>query len=476
MSGLGISAWLDKMDTASAPSKRRKNYFDWKKKGEAHIWLHIRSEFEVLWIHNFQIPDEIDERDEVTGEKTGNKTKILRFTRHISLDSHKVNLDQNFRDPEDNPQTPPLHDPFLLLKEWIYRQVKSGRMASDQQVFEWHDPKTRSSFGSYAGIMCGIVKSKDFKQKLGSRRTGILVFIDDDDIKSGLKLDTNVPWGVMKGMTETIIQERKSKGDEAGDPMISPYCFCWEYNKNARLAEMYKVFRYDRAQYTQEIADLMALDPIDINEYRTVNPTAERIKIRAAFEAAAKIDLPYDQLFSEDPRERATLLRGNVTAMPIISAPRVPVAPGPKAPAHVPAIVQPATTAPVAAVTTSPKAPARRKKVEQPPPPPIESFACEDCEAQGVTTMLEARPGTVKCPVCKATYQIDGDENPSTPPMTQSVPSTRSIPSPAQVAATNAKIDTSPKCWACGTILVPGSSTCPSCSVEASDDVPEAWG
>jgi len=422
--GRGGSAWLSK----------------WKEAGKIVVWLHPKSSPVKVYAHSFIVEDEIKD------DETGKKKKILRFPKFVGPDSPEVYDKQFFRNRDHGgPERAPDRDPFLILREWLRVKCEANELAHDDVVFEWTDHKNSSIIKWTAGELSGLVKTgkRNFNHTLTAKCEYILAVVDDAHPDKGTQIarESNL---LGQRLREEIKNQIESDGDD-GNPEINPYAFKWTFDGSVAIASMYGVSRFNRAKLTDEIREVFAADPPDIAKYAEVHPD-DMTKIRAAFEAAAQIDLPLDQIFSEDPAVRRAILRGDVVKSGGTAGRRAP--------------------ARETKTDDDEPAPRARKKVER-AEPDAERIPCDECGHP----ML---PTEAKCPKCGAEYEVDGDEKPAA----------TSKPAQSKPAATKAKPadddddDDAPEkaCWSCGSKNIKknadGDEICGNCGVDIGDDIP----
>jgi hypothetical protein len=433
---MGIDDFLTK---DPGGNRRRGNFFSWKEKKSAVIWLAIGAKINYAYQHTFPREDEIDVEE--NGMKK--KKRILRFDRFISPDSDKINRDQHFREkklPGAPMQTPPDLDPFLITREYLRSAIDRGVIAPDTVVFEFWDPKANQGMGGMIQWRAGYLSRHVDRGKvywnvsIDSKLQYTFLVVDNEDLDAGVQI-AQEGQGIGDGVRELMKQQIDSLGEDKGNPFKSPYAMKWSFNPNAgKPADMYSVYRFDRAEYTETIYKAIAEyeELPDVSKLVTPQPE-DMTKIRASMQTSMRIELPLDMIFSTEKTDRMAVMRGEVrggggavVAAPRSTATAVPATtggvarptgtagvarPGAQAPqggAPAPAAVQ--TPAPVAQAaapgssTPSTGIPSRRKKVEAapPPPPPVETIPCDDCGHAMLAT-------DTKCGGCGAVYEVEAD-------------------------------------------------------------------
>lgn len=438
MTGIGLSAYLNESSEDGKGTGGGNYVGNWKDKGHVIYWLHTAVLPVTTWSHSFLELAEFDEKDK-DGVKTGQKKQVMRYPRFNSPDPKEVHANQFFRDKgTDRMRTPPQRDVFLILREYLRLLGNRNLLPLDQVVFEWQKPKDRSIESWRVGELSGIVKrgQSNFGHSLDTKYEGIYLVVVDGEVGKGLRIAREGKL-LCEKIRELVRDEIDSNGVDAGDPTLSPYAIKCIYTKDASPANSYRAIRYNSAEYTQEIYDLITKqdDLPDIAEMVRVQ-TDDDVKIRAAMEAACQIELPFDLLFG-DLQARRSVYDGDCappartttsgTTAPAAAPARPPATPGaarppatgarppaaaarpagpkppPGAKAPTPAPAAPAAAAAPAATPTPGSG--RRRIVDAPAPPPqpaVEMIPCDVCSEP-----MDAKADT--CPKCGAKYQVDAD-------------------------------------------------------------------
>lgn len=491
MAGMGLSDFLGSNPGGGG---RRGNFLSWKDSGSVVIWLHTQAKIGYAYTHQFMVEDEYEDRE------TGKMKAVLRFPRFVSTEPLQVLQEQYFRDKTtDRMKLMPNHDPFLLLREWLRVQVRAGTIAPDTVVFEWFDPKNNQIIRWHAGDLSGLEKRSKlhWNHSIDAKLQYVMCVVDDANPGAGILIAQETQ-AIGDKLREEIRRQMDSRGDDAGNPTVEPYAFKWKFDKNTKNPnDVYSVFRYDKAVCTDEIWNLIANTEAPDTSRLTTPQEGDAEKIRAAFERAARIDLPLDLIFSPDAADRRAAAEGagsgsaNPSRAPARGAgspaipagtggARRPAAQGPRTagggnPPGRPSAGQdgPRTgqergqAAPRAAAPApaSPGPQTRRRRVEdpKPPPPPVEDeIPCEDC---GV--MMS--PTATDCPGCGAQYDVEPDAG--APPPRPVTPGPRRPPSTthADVAQDATGTDFAP-CWSCGSIDINfATSRCNACGMSQNE-------
>lgn len=404
-----------------------------RKRGEAWIWLSKATAPTVAypkWSHAFIVHG-------VRKDDDGVEVKCLRFPRYVSPEARVVNEQQHFRDDNDAMRVPPLKDPFLLLREVLRRRVRSGELDASAVVFEWKNPSDGELIEWHAGHLSRLEDrtKKTWGHSLDTKLEWIFVIVDNEDPEAGPQIVT-VPKLLGDCMRATIKAEMDSNGVEDGNPFINPYCFKWVFDENAKkMTDMYTAHRYNKAKLTDEV-----LEAIESTDYADPAPmivpsAGDKDRIRAAMEAAAQIDLPWDEIFVDAWEDDATEF--DPAKMDAEKPPQKSNAAGGRS---------------------------RRKKKEPEADKGYDPVPCDECR-------YPMHPQWPHCPSCGTEYEIDGD--PIDPP--------RSLEELKQKRAQGEKPDATPKggakgkkepentaqqCWSCGADIADGADHCDNCGID----------
>ena len=526
MSGLGLEDFLNQSQRGGKAILER-----WKEAGSIIVWPHVGAMIASQGImrrfsHTFLIEDEVEDKDRPDRMKM-----ITRYPRFVCPDSDVIaDAGAKWRDKKtgvhnaltDGPRV--VTDPFIIVREHLFHMVKNDLLSTDQTVFSWADHKTRGRIEWMAGHITGHVERgrDNFGANLDAKCEYIFIVVQNEDPGAGptITFETKTLGDAVRKLFK---DEMESNGDK-GDPRSHPYAMKWTYDKHAKTPALsYTAARYNRAECSDAIWDAMNTEEWpDASKY-AVAQEGDMEKIREALEKATQIDLPLDEIFSEDPDVRLKVANGNYAksmrsgvsssagAARQPSQERVPPAPqgtGATRPPTRPGADVPATrgaaparqttqadreppqrTAAAPAPATEPAPQSRRKKVEKPEPEPVKapepSEPTEPCENCGHPMLLTES----KCPKCGTEYEVVTDEeapdvfdeaiekqevrNGATRPSAER-PSTSS-------GATRPTAKASPQagtkaCWSCSSTDLhkdkDGKIVCASCGIDQGDDMP----
>lgn len=462
-------------------------FFNWRKEGKAEIWLSTRAKLAYpLWSHIFPIHAVIEEDDGKGGKK---EKEIIRRPRWVSPDPEVIHKEQYFRWKESDAgcpagavgemKKPPIVDPFLLLREWLRREILAGRLSEETVVFRWENPNPREWEQKIeewrAGRLAKLVESnkKTWSHSLDTKLEYLFVIVDNNHPEAGTMI-TREAKAVGEAMQKEITAQIESNGRDAGNPLVTPYCFRWTYDENARsFNDKYAVYRFNKAKLTDEVRDLIQDPDFPDPTPQTQWNQGDKARIRQAFMDAAQIGLPYDELFldawkDEDPSEFAFGHNAPTNANKTMGGDDDD---GGSVNTKGPPTGKPASS-------TRKKSGGRRKAKKEPDPkkepePTFEVIPCDECGYP-----MHERWNA--CPECGQPYEVEG-ENMKPPPIekleaagwkkkhapAEPEPEPDDAPEPAASSSSDAD-----ECWACQTPITPDDERCPGCNIDLGDDLP----
>jgi hypothetical protein len=462
MAGLGLDEFLNH----DADTGRRKYVKKWQEEGELVWWMNTRAMFAYSrYVHTFPSFD--------TGkDDKGNEYEYLKFGRYVSPDVDLINRDQFFRDEDtDLLRTPPVKDPFLLLREWL-RSNDCG-LGLDDVVFRWENPnpKKREIIEWTRGEMTRLTErgQSNWNHSLDSKLEYMFVGTLHDEPGEGNQIitGTKVLGDALRKMIE---EQRDSKGRDEGNPLITPYAIKFKYDKRSKNPmKAYSVAPYERAELTPEIRESIMSSDFPNPEIDTQPRKGDKERLRAAMYDAAQVELPWDEIFvdaweddpSFDPSEFGER-RKTPTSASSSAQTRADNTAQTRQRAPSGAVSKPSTgggpktrTAPSTAPSTANGAPAKQVEQEQTQrrrrkEPEVPQEPCEGCKVPFPVT-------ATKCPNCGMEYEVTEDDEEPAAPAHNGVVASAGTP-------------TGIECWSCGGEVRNGR--CGACGIDASDDIP----
>lgn len=459
-SGLGLAGFLGHGNRGDAGGWLHN---DWKKRGHVDTWLHTQADIYPCWQHRFIF-------EEVTEEDDGKVVRKLRYPRFLSPEPEIVLSGQYFRQKKKDLTTPlekvPTEDVFLLLREWLL--LHRTDLSENTVIFEWWDHDAREKVQWLKGQLTGEMErgKRTRGHTLNAAMEYLFTIADNDDLTTGVML-ARATKSLGDAIKKVIGDERKSKGDDEGNPLHSPYCIRWEYNAAAKRAQdYYAALRYDRVEYNNAVFQVITGTDFPDGSQHASPRDGDLVKIRAYFEAAAKIKLPLDALFSDDIDVRTSLALRPTSAPPRRAQSSGGggsngVKPPPRSGAR--------TSAPSQAPSGSRSrrrvaAPAPAPAPEPAPEPEEELLPCDNCGKDMPAT-------ATKCDNCGQVYQFDDQAPDASPPAPDA---SASQPQPEPQADSRPASQPDPGAVSCvmcnGGPVVDG--TCKGCGMDQGDDIP----
>lgn len=440
--GLGLASFLNHNEGSS-----RKFLKDWKKAGSIIIWLYTRADIAwASWNHPFIMYGTYK-------DKEGNEIECLKYPRFVSPDLEAVHQNQYFRNEDDTLQVSPALDPFIRLREWLRLECD---LPLDTVVFRWENPNPRPGKNPIIewrrGHLARLVDrgQANFGASLDTKLDYFFVVTDNEKPAEGCQIVRGTKL-LGDRMKEEIRQQIESNGD-LGNPLMNPYAIKWVYDADARSPmDSYKAFRFNNAVLTDQIKESITNSEYPDPSQDCKPRDGDKAKIRAAMEAAAQIEIPWDQIFvpewTDEEKAETSALSSQASSQGAANSQ------GATTPSSSQASSQGASQ--VTGATSGPKTRYRKKKTT-PKPPPVEMIKCDDCD--------EMLPVTAaKCPKCGAEYEVD-ETPPAEPEPRVSTPTETETATPAPSSGGDEK------CWSCGGFVVDGK--CTQCGLEAGDDIP----
>jgi hypothetical protein len=447
MSGLGLAGFLGHTGGSGGKAGWLRRWVDSKRPSSCDVWLAAKGSFHPIYKVGFMFED-------LTEDDNGRVERKLKFPKFVSPEPEIVLEHQYFRLEKKNMKTPlerpPTECPFLLLREWLL--LHRTDLPPDAVIFEWIDRTTdgvKTIQWRKGDLTLETPKDKrNWRASLSPKLGYMISVVDNENRGDGIVL-TEIGKGLADATRAVIRREIENLGADEGNPLKNPYAIRWKYRPDETPMKKYDALRLSRVEYDEDVYKLINADPPDIDPY--VNPRDDDpVNIRAYMQAHAKIDLPLDQLFSDDVDVRAALAQLPTTARraaPPAKDRSTPAGGGARPPADAP---------PTDGVRRR-----RKKKKEEPPPPPAEeTIPCDDCK-------VAMSPTASECPnpKCDAEYDVDPEPAPSAgarAPEREEAPAAAAPPS-------SAGTDSEGTCALCDSGPVV-NGICKACGMDQGDD------
>lgn len=301
-------------------SERMSSYLkNWKDNNppEINVFLHTRRNPIVIWQHPFP-------KAFVRENKETKKPERLVYGGNYTCREDELVLKrQYFRKDDGTRKHPPTKCPMCRLVEHVRDLVEEEQMDWLTPIFRFNgDEESRvvhagGLFGMFkddldddqrkAAIAAGI-KFKDAWQETSYAKCNyVFCVVDVANVQDGVQVATVT--NMLGDRVKEVINDRcKSKGSEAGNPWLNPYCIQWEFLKHeAEIQKKYKARPMD-IPLTGPIKALIYGEPPDLTG---VIAPFNLQTMRAYLEQYALVQLDWKYIFDvpllEDDREGRTV-------------------------------------------------------------------------------------------------------------------------------------------------------------------------
>jgi hypothetical protein len=220
---------------------------------------------------------------------------------------------QYSRAQDDERDCPPTVCPICLLIEAVRRAVRQGKIGFAQPVFRWagDDPSkavTVTAAGTWNGYSderrltreqvaamrrANVKVSEAWRENMMAKCNYVFVIADLQDPGAGALITTETT-AVGDAMKAAIRDRMTQLGEDEGDPFQNPVAFRWEHFPNAaNFKDKYKVLPMPRLPLDDVMPVIRGEAPSIDHVVRAPNMA----KLRADFEAACLVELPWDDIF-----------------------------------------------------------------------------------------------------------------------------------------------------------------------------------
>ena len=242
---------------------------DWKKNGSIVIFIQTSSGLTPRLFH--LIP--------YVGEDDKGK-KVIRFYAFVCHE-----------DPEHySKQMPAQHCPIDRAIDIL---IDDGRIDEDEIIWDASIGNRNKDRVANKLDFCQIDKTADWRNSFKPAVQYIFVAVDVEKVSEGLVVAVE-PQTVGQSISACVTREIDSQEGDEGDPEINPYAFKLTYDPDALPKDKYDAYAFRKAEYTDEIRELIESNPIDLSNW--INP-GNSAKLRKHFEAHFKADIDLDILF-----------------------------------------------------------------------------------------------------------------------------------------------------------------------------------
>jgi hypothetical protein len=298
----------------SSMAKRGTFLKNWKDRGFLHCFIHTRAQCEPLWRHPIPVVKTFNNKD------TGRADRVV-WTDNLNCHETEETLQaQYFRDKDTGArEVPPEKCGVCRMVEYVRDCVETGAISWTTPLFRFvgDDPtkaRTLYAAGLYGGFTdrknefspeqreelgrLHIYNTNAWQYNLMAKLNYGFAVLDADNVSAGIQI-TVEPQLLGDKVKEVIKKEMISKGEEAGDPWLTPYCFRWEsHDKEREPNKRYDAMRYDQVTANPAILQVIRSAPPEMGGLsKKFNPT----EVRANLEQHALVALPWDEFFPPAP-------------------------------------------------------------------------------------------------------------------------------------------------------------------------------
>lgn len=291
---------------------------NWKKRKPPQLttWLHTQAPFVALWRHGWPRIVDIERDGEKTREVWGGSFNCWE---------NEETLKKQYRRTQDGARViAPERCPLCLVAEYLRGEVDAGRLAWTEPVFEFVADDDRNSVvltaaGIYNGFggdlsrqdiadlrRAGIRRDEAWKQNCMAKCSYVFSLVDEEDSAAGVQVCVETT-ALGDAVKRVIRDQMDALGETEGHPLKTPYAIRWEYHPDEQeFSKKYRALALPKVSLSPEVRALIVeATPPDI---KALIDRGDAIALRAVMETAAKIDLPFDDLFagSAGPVARAT--------------------------------------------------------------------------------------------------------------------------------------------------------------------------
>jgi len=244
---------------------------DWRKAGSIVVFLHAESGITPRLFH--LIP--YVEKSEDSGKK---ELRYYPFICHEEPSSYFA-------------RAPAQHCPICRAIDML---VDDDSIDDDTIVFEISPSNKQHARKASKLDFCGL-KGGDWRGSFKPRAQYVIGVINTEKPEAGIQVDVE-PQSLGDALMSAIKKEIDSSGQEAGDPRINPYAFKFTYDADADPKDKYDAYSFRRAEYTEQIAELMEKPAVDIDGYIDPGDTKRLREIMEAHVDCVDLDVIFDNV------------------------------------------------------------------------------------------------------------------------------------------------------------------------------------
>jgi hypothetical protein len=297
---------LDEFLGHKTGSQRGSFLSNWKKRPEhsVNLWLHKSAPFKVLWRHNMSRVVEL---------RDGGGTDVWGAN-WVCWEDEAILKDQFKREDGDR-ISPPRRCPICKMLEWIYQEIREGRLDWTEEVFNFEGDNAEHNITYHAGGLVGLFGSKNltddqkrelrkarifakesWKEVAWAKANYLFCVVEHEKPADGVQI-TIEPALLGDKLKAAMRHQLKRKGREKGDPRINPYAFEFSFHpEELEFGKKYDVCDLgpEVVPLTEEIDRLISGDPPETSQI-TRDFAADAVRME--LEEHACIEIPFDDFF-----------------------------------------------------------------------------------------------------------------------------------------------------------------------------------
>lgn len=280
---------------------------NWKDRNppEINLFLHTRRLPVVLWQHPFP-------RAFVRENKETKKPERIVYGGNYNCREDEAVLRKQFHRKEDGTRKyAPVKCPMCRLVEHVRDLVEEGQMNWLTPIFRFEGDEeiqyvhAGGLFGMFKdddlsddekkeALKAGIKFKEAWKENAYAKCNYVFCVVDAANVQDGIQIAT-VPNLLADKVKEVINDRGKSKGSEAGNPWLNPYCIQWEFLKHEpEIQKKYKARPMD-IPLTDAIRQHIISDPPDLSG---VTAPFNLATMRSYLERWAVVKLDWEHIFN----------------------------------------------------------------------------------------------------------------------------------------------------------------------------------
>lgn len=244
---------------------------DWKKDGSIVIFIQTSSGLTPRLFH--LVP--------YIGEDDKGKA-IIRYYPFVCHEDPEQYLNR----------VPPQHCPICRAIDIL---ADDGRIDEDELIWDASIGNRQKDRFANKLDFCQLDKTADWKNSFKPAVQYVFVAVDTEKLSDGLVVAVE-PQTVGQSISSCVTKEIDAAEGDEGDPEVNPYAFKLTYDPDALPKDKYDAYAFRKVKYSDEIAELIESDPVDLSNWINPGNSARLLEI---FKEHFKADIDLDILFDE---------------------------------------------------------------------------------------------------------------------------------------------------------------------------------